>query len=832
MNQDPSARFILAGVTLQKPSLMRDQLSTNEVADMLDWIVRFRVVCSERVSQMSRTYNDTEALTHLLEEKERDLELTARLGQQLLSQNAQLESKIEALETELRETTEKSTQLFHDLQKKTEIIQILTNDFDDSPEDGSPVDLKFEVLKRKIGQLEEENKSLKTEATHLFEETEKCEEAEAKLVEDLVAQLESCRFDLDSTGIDIEKSKQREAELKEQVEHLQEKLQTTNERLEKALGENEEYLNMITMLRETQCELATELVEVKEKYSEIVSVVEEMKENAKKTKKKNQSTVRVGPVFANSQTFTSHNPDSIAAELECSLLSEFSLDSGLGASTHGALSAGSGASNYKKVFETFKTASHSSSLGSSESETPGIIPPRFGSGTMPPPGIGGTMYPGMPGGGSYDASSSTSDIEDDITSTFRVKDKRLPSDRLEDTLSRLSMSEIEARRIQLAKTSLHPYTDDFPTPDSIMSTSIISSYTPWKLPEKLQIVKPIEGSLTLHHWTELATPSMEGLLDEKPGVKFKGGADLEALGLQTVSLSDIEEDEEPHPGKSFTGSNHVYTYTNSTVMHPDDNTSLVSSYRGSHMSTAASSRMSSVCSTPVTRSRRNSTSTVSTTPCLARLLAERGIKAATPSTLGTPAYTPTATPCNSPDRPSSPVPDEDSHTSLGLPGFLMSSGAELLWKTLGSALKSPTPPKTAQKPSKALMRPDKKAALTGFRLVERIERIGLEEILSTHGGSPGAVEPGSPRTLHRAGLRRTVRSLESGPGVLGVPGRPGTGALEARLAHIPSPADQQRAGVRPDLGSVPSPPGLTPSGSGEALGTLSSIFFGRKGGLL
>ncbi|CAB0015953.1 unnamed protein product, partial [Nesidiocoris tenuis] len=85
------------------------------------------------------------------------------------------------------------------------------------------------------------------------------------------------------------------------------------------------------------------------------------------------------------------------------------------------------------------------------------------------------------------------------------------------------------------------------------------------------------------------------------------------------------------------------------------------------MSTAASSRMSSVCSTPVTRSRRNSTSTVSTTPCLARLLAERGIKAATPSTLGTPAYTPTATPCNSPDRPSSPVPDEDSHTSLGLP---------------------------------------------------------------------------------------------------------------------------------------------------------------------
>ena len=41
------------------------------------------------------------------------------------------------------------------------------------------------------------------------------------------------RFDLDSTSIDIEKAKHREAELKEQVEHLEVKLQTTNEKLEK-----------------------------------------------------------------------------------------------------------------------------------------------------------------------------------------------------------------------------------------------------------------------------------------------------------------------------------------------------------------------------------------------------------------------------------------------------------------------------------------------------------------------------------------------------------------------------------------------------------------------
>lgn len=89
-------------------------------------------------------------------------------------------------------------------------------------------------------------------------------------------------------------------------------------------------------------------------------------------------------------------------------------------------------------------------------------------------------------------------------------------------------------------------------------------------------MKPIEGSITLHHWTQLATPSLGGLLEENPGVRVQGGTDLETLGLTTYSLSDVEEDDEIiHPGKSFQLSGHVTTLTNSTVMHPDDNTTSV-----------------------------------------------------------------------------------------------------------------------------------------------------------------------------------------------------------------------------------------------------------------
>ena len=38
---------------------------------------------------MTKTYNDIDAVTRLLEEKEKDLELAAKIGQQLLERNKQ-----------------------------------------------------------------------------------------------------------------------------------------------------------------------------------------------------------------------------------------------------------------------------------------------------------------------------------------------------------------------------------------------------------------------------------------------------------------------------------------------------------------------------------------------------------------------------------------------------------------------------------------------------------------------------------------------------------------------------------------------------------------------
>lgn len=85
---------------------------------------------------MTRTFDDPEAISRLLEEKEKDLELTVQIGKELLQQNTQLESRIADLEAELRAATENISQLSHDLQQKNELINVLTNDIDDGSESG------------------------------------------------------------------------------------------------------------------------------------------------------------------------------------------------------------------------------------------------------------------------------------------------------------------------------------------------------------------------------------------------------------------------------------------------------------------------------------------------------------------------------------------------------------------------------------------------------------------------------------------------------------------------------------------------------------------------
>lgn len=123
------------------------------------------------------------------------------------------------------------------------------------------------------------------------------------------------------------------------------------------------------------------------------------------------------------------------------------------------------------------------------------------------------------------------------------------------------------------------------------------------LPGKLRIVKPLEGSLTLHQWSRLATPHLGGVLEERVGVAVKGNKNhgLDPL-FDMYQLGDLEEEEEDDgldvPMQKITAQT-FNTVTNSTVLHPDTNTFCTNTYGRSQMSSGvpsrASSRQSSRC---------------------------------------------------------------------------------------------------------------------------------------------------------------------------------------------------------------------------------------------
>lgn len=842
------------------------KLSPEQIRETLNYFI----LCSNRVSQMTKTYNDIEAVTRLLEEKEKDLELTARIGKELLSHNQKLEATVTSLETDLKEANENITQLTHELAKKTELIQILTNDVEESgSEAGSPTGLRsinLDMMQKKISCLEDENKQLRTEFAKLMHDADNSEEQEAKLVKDIAAQLATANMEVNGISDELDKQKEENRLQHEQITNLTAKLAKTELRLAQLMAEHDEMSTTLHITKDNQNTLANELAEFKERYAEVINLLTETQEQLRKQRHRGMPTVRGGSLFPSLGAVP--QADSIASELESSLYSEFSLDSGIIADR---------IPTYKKVFETVRSASRNTSYPADANQFP-----RIGSmtvSTLSSSSTGPRMSCGQPRPvasvpGVDSIAHSDSEEFEDYPGPQKVGVPGAPGAAdLEVALRRLTPAEVLTRRACLStgtgysydyEAGMHSPSTSAPhgcrTPDSIMSTGSsgnLSGYggNTWRVPEKLQIVKPIEGSQTLHHWTRLATPTLGCLLEERPGVKTRGGRGLEDLGLVTFTLSDLEEDEEySNPGKIFQDTGSIYTFTNSTVLHPDDHRNVTPSIVDSTGETAPSSGLNSGMSTPSTLSRKNSTSTstFSTTLGLAKMLNERGIKAASPSSLtpsGERNYTPTATPCNSPDasppdsRSSTPTPE--GGLSLGL----LSSGAELLKRTFGGETQQ------AKRKRPELSRSDKKA-LTSIRLVEKLERIGIDTIMaSTYGSSfsplvlqgslyarHGSVSPMAQLTFLRNSMSGNQEKLS--------PSSTASDSLTTKRniidkkqdESIPNRESRQRRtstrAMRSDLGQVVTSAAAPVTSAKEtpptqsALGSISSLLFGRKGGLL
>ncbi|XP_067267515.1 trafficking kinesin-binding protein 1 isoform X1 [Chanodichthys erythropterus] len=760
----------------------------------LDWCYEqyADVLCAERVSQMTKTYNDIDAVTRLLEEKERDLELAARIGQSLLKKNRVLSEQNEYLEEQVGTIREEVAQLHHELNLKDELLQFYTNAVEETEEgSGSPTPVEpgragvsacsgssLDILQQKLRELEEENLSLRSEASHLKSETESYEEKEQQLVNDCVRELRQSSIQISSIAEELAKKTEDASRQQEEITHLLSQIVDLQKKAKTFAIENEELSQHLLAAKDAQRQLTTELQELEDKYSECIEMLHEAQEELKNLRNRSVSA----------GTPRRYHPlglfpmDSLAAEIEGTMRKELSLENPDNEEQR---------VRHKRVFETVKNINQSVRQRSSANSATNI------------PGSNQTLSSLS---STLSDSNSNNAVPDNRTQSMLhetgssdaavdASEKRSGSEELKLALRRLSLRrqnclserlffEGERERRNREPADSGDYSNRLVHSESIMSLGAWAS-RPY-LPDKLQIVKPLEGSATLQHWQQLAQPNLGGILDARPGVVPKGYRPLELDLEEVYHYADYEEDDPgEHPGKCMAHTSSTYTFTTCKILHPSDELTRVtpslnpvptsscvmsSSLRSTPAATPCTPRRMSLSQSQSFTNLRDSTKTFSTSLGLVRLLQERGISAAvyqpqswdrgsggvlfSTSVLPPPPPDPhhPTTPPNSPTRctpsPGSVVSDSDtsmpfSFKSPSYENFLASKPARSILKEVAGV--SGAQAKDCESQTDVSM--------YNLNLVDKLKRLGLASP-GASGATGGGIPRPSPLIGPLGGLRR------------------------------------------------------------------------------
>ena len=461
------------------------------------------LVSGERLSQMTKTYHDIDAVMHLLEEKEKDLELAARIGQTLLTRNQLISNQNELLEEKLATALEKTHQLQYEIAQKEQLLNIYT-EADDSADDVDSIN----CLQSRVNALHNQIQKLKQEKKELLQEKSKIEnkffennESENRLVSTTVKQLSILQKDLQTaysqilavidelTKCNCDASKQQD-EISVLLHQIKE-LQIKHAQLIDDHVELQQQLNFANL---SQVELSQEVQSLEVKYQEVLNMLDDTRVEMRSFRDLSECDTE----FANSKWYIPFD-NSLAAELKAesistdnSEVSDFNCEF-----TKSNLNDQTGSHILNKTFPVtigrlskvenniLRTAQYvkkpksmflpklslSSSLPSSLHELPVTSIPTFSLKNSTPilesPDFG---QPGVPG---------TADLQRAIEKLTRV--------------SKASLKLVQQTHHNLLQSK------------NISSTS--KTMKKCMSAPKLQIVKPLEGSSTLHQWKNLAEES-------------------------------------------------------------------------------------------------------------------------------------------------------------------------------------------------------------------------------------------------------------------------------------------------------------------------------------
>uniref|UniRef100_A0A8C9MWH1 Huntingtin associated protein 1 n=1 Tax=Serinus canaria TaxID=9135 RepID=A0A8C9MWH1_SERCA len=454
--------------------------------------LQYFLLCAERVARITKTYHDIDAVTNLLDEKERDLELAARIGQSLLKQNRSLTERLGPLCARLGVAV--IAQLRHEVSMRDDLLHFYTTTTEESePTTTTSTPLRrhesslslqqyfqYDALQQKLRCLEEENQKLRMEATNIATETCQYEDQEQQLMIDCVEQF--CN--------------QQVVHLSEELAHRAEDAARQQEEITQLLAQVADLQQKCRTVREVQQQLRLELRDLQEKYAECGGMLQEAREEVKSLRSRSLPNSTVSRY----STASLLPVDSLAAEIKGMMRKR--------------TDSSSSDYNYQRVFETVKAVNQAAKAKSC-SESPHHVP---GSKQLSTTHSGGASTPHTNCSGSEDDCSPNA-VPPSRAEGASEEPRAAPGRQdLEAAVQRLSVRQqshgseersfFEAERERkLWRLRDGASSSGFLTPEgSVVSTGTNysggSEFTAGSgfslgslsyLPDKLQIVKPLEG---------------------------------------------------------------------------------------------------------------------------------------------------------------------------------------------------------------------------------------------------------------------------------------------------------------------------------------------------
>ncbi|XP_061873551.1 huntingtin-associated protein 1 [Colius striatus] len=512
--------------------------------------LQYFLLCAERAVRITKTYHDIDAVTNLLDEKERDLELAARIGQSLLKQNRSLTERNELLEEQLELAKEEIAQLRHEVSMRDDLLHFYTSTTEESePTSATSTPLRrhesslslqqyfqCDTLQQKLKCLEEENQKLRMEATNIANETCQYEDQEQQLMIDCVEQFSEASQQVVYLSDELARKAEDTVRQQEEISQLLAQVVDLQQKCRGYGSEVEELQQHLAVAKEVQQQLRTELRDLQEKYVECGGMLQEAQEEIKSLRSRSLPNSTISRYTSPSLLPV----DSLAAEIK------------------GMMRKGTDSSsdcNYLRAFETVKAVNQVAKAKSC-SVSPGTTPGSKQSSAAPSRGASTprTACPsseGPQGEGAGEEAQAAPGKQDLEAAVQRLSVRQQSHDSEER-----SFFEAE-REHKLWRLKDGESSSGFLTPnESIISTgtnysggselttgSSFSLGSLTYLPDKLQIVKPLEGSVTLHHWQQLAQPNLGGILVPRPGVLTKDFRQLDIDLEEVYSLNDLEEDD-------------------------------------------------------------------------------------------------------------------------------------------------------------------------------------------------------------------------------------------------------------------------------------------------